>query len=248
MKTTMMTAALLMCGAMSGETVDEAYARLTAYRSVWETNAYAYVKTIPLSTDPAAYEANARWFIDFVGFPDVTETNRLSEILGAKEDGMWRISGAMGIGYNTNAWFAVADYVAHLKAVADPRWIDESYNVVTDVLSDGVAICANTNPLLNFASYKQEHFENYRQQHTNLVSDIEAINSFHREWLDMVRRRQEREYDLERAKTKALQTIRDYFWRFGTKPLSDEAKAACKSNIIERAQLTPDEVSYTFDE
>lgn len=80
---------------------------------------------------------------------------------------------------------AVADYIAHLKGASDPRWIDESYDVVTDVMADGVKIIANTNPLLDFARYKQEHFSDYRQAHTNLVNETDAQNAFFMEWSNM---------------------------------------------------------------
>ena len=71
-------------GALQGETVEEAYARLSAYRSVWETNAWAYVQTVPVVTNKALAEANGLWFADFLKYPDITDTNRLHEIIRAK--------------------------------------------------------------------------------------------------------------------------------------------------------------------
>ena len=61
--------------ALQGETVEEAYARLTAYRSVWETNAWAYVESVPVVTNKALAEANGRWFADFLQYPDITDTS-----------------------------------------------------------------------------------------------------------------------------------------------------------------------------
>ena len=234
--------------ALPGETVDEAYARLTAYRSVWETNAWAYIQTVPVVTNKALAEANGRWFVDFLQYPDVTDTNRLTEIILAKDYAILHNGGRIGIYDNTNAWYAVADYIAHLKDVADPRWIDESYIVVTDVMDDGVKIIANTNPLLDFASYKLEHFTAFRQAHTNLANEIDALNAFFRDWSDMTRSKIRWEKRLKWALDKPKQSIRENFWWFGTKNMSEEEKSVCRSNIVARARLTPAEEHFIFDD
>ena len=96
--------------ASQGETVEEAYARLTAYRSVWETNAWAYVQTVPVVTNDALAEANGRWFVDFLQYPDVTDTNRLDEIFRARNYAVWHYGDVIGILDNTHAWYAVAAY------------------------------------------------------------------------------------------------------------------------------------------
>jgi len=244
---------ILICFAMGvsalqGETVEEAYARLTAYRSVWETNAWAYVQTVPVVTNKALAEANGRWFVDFLQYPDITDTNRLNEVFRAKNYVVWHYGDVIGILDNTNAWYAVADYIAHLKDVADPRWIDESYIVVTDVLDDGVKIVANTNPLLDFASYKQEHFSDFRQAHTNLVSETDALNAFFREWSNMTDSRIRREQLLKAALDRPKLAIRGNFWWFGTEKMSESEKSICRSNIVERARLSQEEADSIFVE
>lgn len=242
---------LAMCvavhlGVLVGETADEAYARLSAYRSVWETNVWAYVNTVPLTRDKSAAEANGRWFADFLSFPDVTETNRMESIFFARERVFLQCADSPGILYNTNAWYALADYIARLKAASDPRWIDESYVVVTDHRDDGVAICANTNPLLNFASYKKEHFDEFRSRHADLGTYGDAINAFHAEWRKMIDVRQKREWTLESALRCAKQTMKEQFWLFGAEALPAEAKATCRFNIVQRAHLSAEEERDIF--
>lgn len=229
------------------ETTEEAYARLSSYRSLWETNVVAYYKTAKAINDPAFAVANGKWFVDFLSYPDVTETNRLEDVLYAREKVISDCAGSFGVESNTNCWYALADYIAHLKDVSDPRWIDERHEVITGYFDDGVAICANTNPLLNFASYKQEHYEEYKRQHTNLVVEADAFNAFHKEWRLMIRGKKNREYALKRVQDYAKQMIRDRFWLFGAKDLSDSEKAVCRSNIVERAHLTPEEEREIFD-
>ena len=235
-------------GTLQGETVEEAYARLTAYRSVWETNAWAYVQTVPVVTNKALAEANGLWFADFLKYPDITDTNRLHEIIRAKRYAILHYGGMVGIFDNTNAWYAVADYIAHLKDVADPRWIDESYIVVTDVLDDGVKIVANTNPLFDFASYKQEHFSNFRQAHTNLVSETDALNAFFQEWSNMTDLNVRRERMLNDALIEPKRSTRENFWWFGTEKMSEAEKSICRSNIVERARLSQEEADSIFVE
>lgn len=232
--------------ALLGETVEEAYARLSAYRSVWETNAWAYVESVPVVTNDVLAEANGRWFVDFLQYPDVTVTNRLNEIFRAKDYAIWHYGDAIGILDNTNAWYAVADYIAHLKDVADARWIDESYIVVTDVMDDGVKIVANTNPLLDFASYKQEHFGCFRQTHTNLTNEIDALNAFFREWSNMTDSNIRREELLNAALVEPKRSIRENFWWFGTEKMSEAEKSLCRSNIVERARLSQEEADSIF--
>ena len=234
--------------ALLGETVDEAYARLTAYRSVWETNAWAYIQTVPVVTNKALAEANGRWFVDFLQYPDVTDTNRLSEIFREKDYAVWHYGDVVGISDNTNAWYAVADYIAHLKDVADPRWIDKRCEVITGYYDDGVAICANTNPLLDFASYKLEHFTAFRQAHTNLVNEIDALNAFSWDWDDMILSNIRRERMLKGALDKPKKSIRENFWWFGTENMSEEEKSICRSNIVERARLSQEEADSIFVE
>ena len=232
--------------ALQGETVEEAYARLTAYRSVWETNALAYVETVPVVTNKALAEANGRWFVDFLQYPDIADTNRLREIIRAKDYAISSYGGDIGIYDNTNAWYAVADYIAHLKDVADPRWIDERYEVVTDVMDDGVKIIANTNPLLDFASYKLEHFADFRQKHTNLTNETDALNAFFREWSDMTDAKIRREWMLKGALDEPKRTIRENFWWFGAEKMSEAEKSICRSNIVERARLSQEEAESIF--
>ena len=185
MKRLVIFGAIIASCTLSGETVEEAYARLTTYRSVWETNVWAYVQTVPVTTNELASEANGRWFVDFVQYPDISVSNRFDEILRAKDQAIWRYADIAGVYDNSNAWYAVADYIGHLKAAADPRWIDESYDVVTAVDEDGVETVTNSNPLLDFNHYRQEHFSDFRQSHTNLVNETDALNAFFREWSDM---------------------------------------------------------------
>ena len=229
------------------ETVEEAYARLSSYRSLWETNAVAYYKTVKAIKDPAFAVANGKWFVDFLAYPDATETNRLEDVLYARKKVISDCAGSYGVESNTNCWYALADYIAHLKDVSDPRWIDERYEVITGYFDDGVAICANTNPLLNFASYKLAHYEEYKRQHTNLVTDVDALNSFYGEWSDSVSRRQRREMELAYMQKKAMQTMKERFWLFGAKNFPPEIKAVCRSNIVERAHLTPEEEHEIFE-
>lgn len=236
----MVAAAVAACG----ETSAEAYARLSACRSIWETNAYAYVKSIRLADDSAAVDANGRWFIDFVELPDVTETNRIAEVLRAKADGMLWYSGGDGITYSTNTWLAVADYILRLKNASDPRWIDESGDEEEVPLDGGICIVTNTNPLLDFAIYKAENYDAFRQQHTN-ISEIASLNLFAREWYDMVDARQRREREIKLATGRALRLV-NMFWRIGAQKFSVEAKSNFRSNIVERARLTESEAHTAF--
>ena len=234
-------------GVLFGETDEEAYARLSSFRSLWETNAVSYYKTVGSINDPACAVANGKWYVDFLSYPDLMVTNRLSDVLYAKAEVISRNADSYGILYNTNCWYALADYIAHLKDESDQRWIDESYDVVTGVMDDGVKIMANTNPLLDFASCKLVHFEHYRLQHTNLVSEIDAINAFYREWSLGVREHQIRERALKRAQDNARNVLKNPFWLFGAKDMSDAEKAICRSNIVERAHLTAEEEHEIFD-
>ena len=203
MKRLLVLGAAVFAGVLFAETEEEAYARLSAYRNVWETNVWAYAKSIKLAKDQESSGANGRWFVDFLSYPDVTDTNRFYEVFSARETVFFHTTDAYGIGDNTNCWYALADYIARLKEISDPRWIDERYDFVTEVLDDGVTFGGNTNPLLNFASYKLEHYEEYRRQHTNLVTDTEVSNSFYAEWSDGVSKRQRKERALKEAQNYA---------------------------------------------
>ena len=56
-----------------------------------------------------------------------------------------------------------------------------------------------------------------------------------------------REVSISSALDRAKNTMRDRFWLFGTKGLSDSEKAICRSNIVERAHLTPEEEHEIFE-
>ena len=242
---------IMACGGMlacESETVDEAYARLSSYRSLWDTNAVAYTKTVWSIRDPAFAVANGKWFVDFLSYPDESAANKLEYVLYAKESVISRNASSYGVQSNTNCWYALADYIARLKAASDPRWIDEKYNFVTEVLDDGVTFGGNTNPLLDFASYKLEHYEEYKRQHTNLVTETAALNSFYAEWSDGVSERQKKERALKRIQDFAKQTMKERFWLFGAKDLSADVKALCRSNIVDRAHLTPEEEHDIFED
>ena len=248
MKRTLVLGGIVFAGCLFAETVDEAYARLSSYRSLWETNTVAYYKTVRAISDPAFAIANGKWFIDFLSYPDESVTNSIEDVLYAREKVLLRNTSSYGIVGNTNCWYALADYIAHLKDVSDPRWIDERYEVITGYFDDGVAICANTNPLLNFASYKLEHYEEYKRQHTNLVTDVDVANAFHKEWSRGVQVRQEKEWALRRIHDFAKQRIKMDFWLVGAKDLPADIKAVCRSNIVERAHLTPGEEHDIFED
>ena len=248
MKKLLVAGAIIAVHFLFAETPEEAYARVSACRDVWNTNAWAYVKQVAIGDDQALAEAKAKWFVDVLGFPDVTETNRLGDVLYAKEKFLCWNTDLGGIIVNTNCWYAVADFIARLKAASDPRWIDKSYIVEIGRMADGARLVANTNPLLDFASYKLAHYENYRERHKNIVNDTDVFNAFCREWSDGIRARQEKERTLKRAQDYAkYQTLRDRFWLFGAKNLPPEIKAICRSNIVERAHLTAEEERDIFE-
>jgi hypothetical protein len=247
MKKILIVGICALASPLLAETAEEAYARLSSYKSLWETNAIAYYKTVKAINDPAFAVANGMWFVDFLAYPDATEANRLEDVLYAREKVISDGTGSYGVESNTNCWYALADYIARLKDVSDPRWVDERYEVVTGYFDDGVAICANTNPLLNFARYKLEHYEEYKRRHTNLVTKSEVDNAFRRKWSADIRERQRKERELKRAQNHAKQMMRDRFWLFGAKGLSDSEKIVCRSNIVERAHLTPEEEREIFD-
>ena len=48
-----------LVGYISAETAEEAYARLSSHRSLWETNAMAYAKMSVTGKDPVVAEAKA---------------------------------------------------------------------------------------------------------------------------------------------------------------------------------------------
>ena len=135
------------------ETAEEAYARLSSYRGVWETNATAYAKLAAIGNDPAVAEAKTRWFLDVLAFPDVTETNRLGDVLYAKRQILQKNAGSRCIIGNTNCWYAVADFIARLKKAADPKWQSGDFD---------------------FSSYRSECLETYLRQRTDGVSEADA--------------------------------------------------------------------------
>ena len=232
MKATMLVCAAVCGGGLIGETADEAYARLTAYRSVWETNAVAYARSICLAKDLDAAAANGMWFVDAMSFPDVTETNRLDSILQAKEEIMRQGYIEGSIQSNTNCWYALADFIARLKTTVDPRWQEEDEN----------------RPFFDFNNYRQECLEAHMRQYTNRVSKADAVKAFNRVWHSMFAAKWNREVNLHSALRHAKQMMRDRFWLFGAKDLPADVKNACRSNIVERARLTADEERYIFDE
>ena len=248
MKRILVVVSVIASSALLAETPEEAYARVSSCRDVWNTNALAYVKQVAIGDDPALAGTKAKWFVDVLGFPDVSETNRLGDVLYAKEEFLSWNTCLDSVISNTNCWYAVADFIARLKAASDPRWIDEKYNFVTEVLDDGVTFGGNTNPLLDFASYKLEHYEEYKRQHTNLVTEAEVFNSFYEKWSDGVSERQRRERALKRIQDFAKQRIKMDFWLFGAKDFPAEVKAVCRSNIVERAHLTTEEERDIFED
>ena len=164
MKGLPVVAVAITCGMLFGETSEEAYARALSYRSLWDTNARAYAKLVAIGDDPAVAEAKAKWFVDVLSFPDVTDTNRLDDVLWAKKKIISWNAGSHGIVGNTNCWYAVADFISRLKSAADPKWQSGG--------EDG--------PLFDFASYRRECFEVYMRQHTNSVPEATVRETFDR--------------------------------------------------------------------
>ena len=220
----------LACSLLA-ETAEEAYARLSSYRSVWNTNALEYVKLAAIGDDPAVAEAKAKWFVDVLAFPDVTETNRLDEVLFAKEKIISYNDGSYGVESNTNCWYAVADFIARLKSVADPGWQDVEGKSFSNALRN----------------YRQECLEAYVRQYTNFVSGVNPTNAFYKGWRSMYTDKWNREVRLKSALNGAKHTMKERFWLFGAKGLSDSEKAVCRSNIVERAHFTPEEEHEIFE-
>ena len=229
---------LLVAGAITAahfllaETPEEAYARVSACRDVWNTNALAYVKQVAIGDDPALAEAKAKWFVDVLGFPDVTETNRLGDVLYAKEKFLTMNAGLGSVIGNTNCWYAVADFIARLKAEADPEWqFAEGKNFFRAV-----------------SNYRQDCLETYVRQHANSVSRVDPTNSFYREWHSMFRNKRNREIRFSSALNSAKQRMKMDFWWFGTENMSEAEKSVCRSKIVARAHLTPAEEHFIFDD
>ena len=221
-----------LVGYISAETAEEACARLSSHRSLWETNAMAYAKMSVTGKDPVVAEAKAKWFMDVMAFPDVTETNRLDEVILAKEKILSWNTGSRGVIDNTNCWYAVADFIARVKAVADPEWQD----VEGESFSSAVR------------NYRQECLDAYVRQHTNFVAGVNPTNSFYRGWRSMYKDKWNREVRLSSALNRAKQVMKEDFWWFGAKTMSDAEKAVCRSNIVIRAHLTPAEEHFIFDD
>ncbi len=219
-------------GSLFAETADEAYARLSSYRSVWDTNAWAYAKLAAIGEDPAVAEAKARWFIDVLAFPDVTETNRLDEVLRAKRNIISWNAGSHGVESNTNCWYAVADYIARLKSVADPGWQDLENDNYVNAVND----------------FRRKSLDAYVRQHTNFVAEVNLTNLFYHGWRVMFKNKWNREVGLKYALDNAKQAMKERFWLFGAKDLPADVKAVCRSNIVERAHLTPEEEHDIFED
>ena len=232
MKRILVVVSVIALSALLAETAEEAYARLSSYRGVWETNATAYAKLAAIGDDPAVAEAKTRWLLDVLAFPDVTETNRLVDVLWAKEEILSWNGGSASIVGNTNCWYAVADYIARLKSVADPGWQD----VESESFSRAVR------------NYRQECLEAYVRQHTNFVAGVNPTNSFYRGWRSMYIDKWNREVRISSALDSAKQRIKMDFWLFGAKDFPAEVKAVCRSNIVERAHLTTEEERYIFED
>ena len=232
MKRLVLSCMMIDVFALHAETAEEAYARLSSYRSVWDTNALAYVKLAAIGDDPAVAEAKAKWFVDVLAFPDVTETNRLDEVLSAKEKIISYNDGSYGIESNTNCWYAVADFIARLKSVVDPGW--------QDVEGESFFIALR--------NYRQECLEAYVRQYTNVVSGVDPTNAFYQGWHSMYIDKWNREVSLESALNRAKHTMKERFWWFGAKNMPDEVKDVRRSNIVTRAHLTPAEEHFIFDD
>ena len=86
MKRTLVLGGIVFAGCLFAETVDEAYARLSSYRSLWETNTVAYYKTVGAIENPAFAVVNGKWFVDFLAYPDISDTNRLDDVIWAKSE------------------------------------------------------------------------------------------------------------------------------------------------------------------
>ena len=232
MKRILVVVSVIALSALLAETAEEAYARLSSYRGVWETNATAYAKLAAIGDDPAVAEAKTRWLLDVLAFPDVTETNRLVDVLWAKEEILSWNGGSASIVGNTNCWYAVADYIARLKSVADPGW--------QDVESEGFSSAVR--------NYRQACLEAYVRQHANFVAGADPTNSFYRGWRSMYIDKWNREVRISSALDSAKQRIKMDFWLFGAKDFPAEVKAVCRSNIVERAHLTTEEERYIFED
>ena len=223
---------VFLCASALGETADEAYARLTAYRSVWETNCWAYIKAIPLASEANASSANSRWFVDFLGFPDFAETNRCMDILQAKRYAIHNLGFHIGIQNSSNAWFAVADFIDHVRSHADPSWVGKSAYALDYSEEDekDPAFYRGSNPNLDFNFYRKAH------------PDVD-----YRRWHVLVKERRIYEDSLARVQTDAMEDLRWHFWWNGTADYTDEQMDACRSTIIERAKLTPDQAKCIFE-
>ena len=232
MKRMLVVVSVIVSNSLLAETAEEAYARLSSYRGVWETNATAYAKLAAIGDDPAVAETKTRWLLDVLAFPDVTETNRLVDVLWAKEEILSWNGGSASIVGNTNCWYAVADYIARLKSVADPGW--------QDVESEGFSSAVR--------NYRQACLEAYVRQHANFVAGADPTNSFYRGWRSMYIDKWNREVRISSALDSAKQRIKMDFWLFGAKDFPAEVKAVCRSNIVERAHLTTEEERYIFED
>jgi hypothetical protein len=217
---------------ISAETPDKPLS-FSFCREIWNTNALQCVQSARGIINRQLYGVSAermfgQWFVDFLGYPDVTETNRIEEVLYAKERAIFDFARLSGIVDNTNAWFATADFLGRLREVKDPRWIDESARVITGYVN-AIPIYANTNSLFDFTAYRKTHPD----------ADF-------RDWKMMVASRKRRERAILRVERMILRVIGEFYWRCGAKSLSIDEQAMCRSNIVVRARLTRKEEEDVF--
>lgn len=233
MKNILIAVILVCCeGVVFAEDIG-AQIRFSTCRKIWETNALQCVKSARRIIGQGMREDKGdclfnEWFVDFLNYPDITDTNRVEEVLLAKEVALLDFASSPGIVDNTNVWFAAADFLGRLRKIKDSRWIDKSMDVVTDRI-DGVQITSNGNPLLDFNLYRKEN-----------------PNAKFSAWKEMVASHRRREYAIARMERKLLQIVGEFYWRLGARELSQEAKEICRHEIIHRAQLTKEEENDIF--
>jgi hypothetical protein len=233
MKNILIAVILVCCeGAVFAEDIG-AQMRFSTCRKIWETNAFQCVRSARgiIGHGMRAEKGDrlfGEWFVDFLNYPDITDTNRVEEVLLAKEVALLDFASSPGIIDNTNVWFAAADFLGRLRKIKDSRWIVDSARVKSGFIN-GVTICANTNSLLYFNAYRRMH-----------------PNANYRIWKKMIVARQRREYTIARMERKILQTFGEFYWRLGARELSQEAKEICRHEIIHRAQLTKEEANDIF--
>lgn len=213
--------------------MNDVQSRFLFCREIWQTNALQCVKSARGIIGSSLSDANdnsvfGRWFVEFLDYPDVTDTNRLEKVLFAKERAIFDFASLPGVVDNTNVWFAAADFLGRLREVKAPCRIDGSTRVVTGYIND-VAICANTNSLLDFKAYRRVH-----------------PGADFRSWKKMVALRRSREQAIASAERVTLRVLGEFYWRWGARGLSPEELCVCRSNIVMRARLTREEEDEVF--